>query len=586
MRRLAVVTLLLLSACGSTPSNHPVAHPDGGSHCDAGAACGTTGSTRQRCTVDKDCTLGTCKLGAGGLGYCQVQCSIDNDCPAGSYCNHNAVCAVRPATTASSSTGTTGVGPTGSGPSTTGSSTGVGVSGATATSSSSTTGTTGTSATASTTTGTTATSATSTTTGTTATSTTASTTTGTSTTASTTGTTGTSATSSTTGTTGTSTTASTTGTTGTSTTASSTTGTTTSGTTGSSFCTASSCPAGQGCNYGTGTCMPLTGASALGANCNSFSDCQSGDCEYVFGQPRCTQPCGASGQCPANFVCLYAAGSGSCVDQAVAFNGYTVGTAQVDDACTPQAAGSTHGDCHSAYYCSGNTNPADGGTLRNFCIDSCGTDADCRVTTQAQTDNFACIAGPTGGSSKAPYCWFNQGGGTCSTDSDCGGISGACDTTRGHCVMGESCTSDASCAHYACYQGTTSKFCSKPCTSYYDCPGTASQTTCLPTLDSAGDVIKLCVATPTGSSLGSGAACDITNPSACYSGVCVRTSAAPGSTSGFCSSTCATDGDCASLSENLPDGGTGPAPECRLRDSGLRYPDGGSVGVTGTCIRR
>lgn len=523
MRRLASFALVtLLAACGSTQ-----AASSGGSGHGSGSS-GSSGGQLISCTQTRDCSVGVCQVAADGQKYCQVQCSIDADCsdPAAPMCNSRGQCVPRPATTsASSSTGTTTAGST-TGTTTTGTTTG-------STSSSGTTGHPPTSSSSSssgsttTTTGTTTTGTTSTTTGTT----------GTTTTGTTSGTTGTSSSSS-----------STTTTTGTTTSGTTTSGTTTGSSSGG--CVEGSCPSGQACDTSTHTCRSATGSGALGAACSTFADCQSGHCESYAGTKYCTQPCSTSAQCPSGFGCVDYGGGGACISSSAL--GFSLGTTSVNGSCS---YGANPDPCHSATFSC---------TAQNYCTDICGQDSDCAAGTSR---NLVCLA--NGG---YQYCAPEFAVGTCSTDSDCGGMAGACQTDPNggglHCTMGNGCSSGTQCSRGACVAGTSQHYCSQPCCSTADCPGTQDAVTCLPTTAVDGSVYKLCVATPSGSYLTPGSSCDPHSATDCYSGICLAYDPSnAASTNGYCATTCCTDSDCP--------GYAGKAARCVLAPNGHN----GSMGV-------
>ena len=167
------------------------------------------------------------------------------------------------------------------------------------------------------------------------------------------------------------------------------------------------------------------------------------------------------------------------------------------------------------------------------------------------------------------YCGGGINAGSCDDDSSCGNVAGGCQ--GGYCDVGNGCATDAQCRHGLCITSSSRHFCSKPCCGYYDCPGA---TTCLPQLGNGGEVYKACVDFPSGSTLSPGGACDPHHPEVCRTGYCLAYDANDSaSTSGYCTYTCCTDADCSQ-----------PGARCRLEDTRLRYPDGGSPGLTGVCV--
>ena len=297
-------------------------------------------------------------------------------------------------------------------------------------------------------------------------------------------------------------------------------------TTGGGACQSGACPSGKACDFATGQCVNASGAGALGSACTSAASCQSGYCQaFGDGTSRCTQACMASAQCPAGFLCYDQGGSGVCV----AATG--VGGQGVDQSCSADT------DCHSTYTCLGS----------GVCTDTCGLDADCQGTSQAQSDGWICLSAPAG-SGRFPYCGADLGPSThgaaeCLDDQSCGGVSGACDLASGFCDMGNGCASDDACRHGMCITSGSRNYCSKPCCGYRDC---LAGTTCLPQANANGTPFKACVDTPAGASKGLGAACDPHHPDVCLSGYCMATNPTDtGSTQGYCTSTCCTNADCA-----------------------------------------
>ncbi len=253
------------------------------------------------------------------------------------------------------------------------------------------------------------------------------------------------------------------------------------------------CGAGV-CNPNDGRCLP--GDLPLGDQTCIFDEqCAAGICLGLTIDTQsiqvCTNPCGASSQCPLDYSCIAVSGMGFCLSENVFTPPATFDT-PAGGACS-----TTVNTCQS-FWCNTGTNQ---------CIETCSRDSDCAsyggncwMYTQDNAGTPAydhlCFQQPT----------LNITGVVCTTNDNC--RSGICNRYSGLCAA--HCCSDA------------------------DCP--AAQSCGLYDVD-ANTIVKICANRNAGAGTAVlGAACTI--GSDCESEVCIAN---------VCSTLCCSDADCAIL---------------------------------------
>ena len=265
---------------------------------------------------------------------------------------------------------------------------------------------------------------------------------------------------------------------------------------GGNFCrqpcySANDCPAGEECTplqgAGFGACFPTTNpgdpppaGKANGEPCDSSSECQSQLCAGSDPEYLCTQPCGATSQCPAGFVCYgLSGGGGGCFEDNGSGNPPTVETGgpceYADDCISGSCVAFEEGDGFCTETCTdtsscpcgmecGNT------TLGLICIPgdkvgcvpdggACGADAEC--------SSGSCVNGICG----TPCTVL--GTNACGAAQGClrsapGASSGLC-AQRGGTGEGQACSVDTECASLVCHSGR----CATPCDSDALCSATS-----------------------------------------------------------------------------------------------------------------
>ncbi len=329
-----------------------------------------------------------------------------------------------------------------------------------------------------------------------------------------------------------------------------------------SGCLPGSCAAGQRCDdLVTGRCAAASGSTALGGQCNGFSDCApwtkdgSGECVSLLlasgaSSPAfCSAPCQATSGCPPNMVCASFGGGGACIPDSYA--GAPLGTGGAGTPCTSDTS------CASITGC-GHYTPGSGEVCGDTCLQNgaCPSGWSCvsmLYFAGVMDGGVACTTNPqcTIRSADA-LCFSTQEGG----DGLCHFVlrADACDETLGApaATTGASCTSDTNCAHDLCVNGK----CADPCCSSADCPTGYG---CQPQPEQSASILMACL--PAGSGA-IGVACDPTAPTnSCRSGVCLPENpylqpGQPGSNQGYCSDYCCDDESC------------GPGYACWLLDRG------------------
>ncbi len=276
---------------------------------------------------------------------------------------------------------------------------------------------------------------------------------------------------------------------------------------GGSFCrepcsNAADCPSGEQCmplsGGGTGACFPFVDnnpdpptGKANGEPCDSSDECQSQLCAGADPDYYCTQPCGASSQCPPGYVCYgLSGGGGGCFEDQGSGGAPTIDTG---------------GPCDDSSECvSGQCVSLDGGA--GFCTDDCSTDTDCPCGMECFDTSGGFICGPG-----AKIACVGDGG-PCAADTECisgscvGGICGTpctvlgaevCGATQG-CLRSSATTAEGLCAN----RGATSD--GKPCSVDTECmslmchDGQCSQPCSNDTQCSAPMICEAAVAGPLG----------------------------------------------------------------------------------------
>jgi hypothetical protein len=138
------------------------------------------------------------------------------------------------------------------------------------------------------------------------------------------------------------------------------------------------CAAGQRCDLRSGQCVTPMQGSAIGGACAANTDCTEGGAQarcfpeqYGFPGGYCTAICSARSPCPNGNAC-------------VEFSSPQGSTSYCLDSC-----GSDR-DCRSGYYCS----PLQGGG--SACLPPCSSDNDCDTGFVCNTSNGRCVP-PLGG---------------------------------------------------------------------------------------------------------------------------------------------------------------------------------------------
>jgi len=265
---------------------------------------------------------------------------------------------------------------------------------------------------------------------------------------------------------------------------------------GGNFCrqpcySANDCGAGEECmplqGAGFGACFPATNNDPdpptgldVGQPCNSSDECQSQLCAGSENDYLCTQPCGATSQCPAGYICygLTNGGGGCFEDQG---NGNGPPTLE------------TGAPCEFPSECVSGQCVAYEGEDVGFCTDGCSSTNDCPCGMECSDTSlgFICTPGEKVG------CVAN--GGACAGDTEC--VSGACvdgicgtpctvlgqavcgsnqgclrtspGTANGLCSPlggtsdGKPCSVDSECGSLICHSGV----CSTPCDNDGQCAG-------------------------------------------------------------------------------------------------------------------
>lgn len=260
------------------------------------------------------------------------------------------------------------------------------------------------------------------------------------------------------------------------------------------------------CNAETGRCVP--GGLALGVACSFDAQCDSDVClgvtRNMMSEQFCSTPCGAAGDCPLQFSCLYLSGAQYCFGESF-FNP----PATFD---TPAGGGCMTGSitCQSGWCNTG----------ANMCLETCSRNSDCA--------NFG------------NNCWtFTQ------SNMGTNDYAHLCVQQTGT-AAGQTCAVNADCASGICNRYTNR--CATQCCSENDCA--ASDVCAIYDLDTTQGLIVRTCATPQTPGAGRlGANCTL--PEDCESGICAPTVPTSSTSPRRCSTFCCTENDCGAL----PSGG-------------------------------
>ncbi len=345
-------------------------------------------------------------------------------------------------------------------------------------------------------------------------------------------------------------------------------------------CVPGGCPTGQRCDDGlTGHCQPAFGSGAVGAPCQSYSDCATTNADATSGfclsllapdggtDSFCSSLCEATSAglgCPTGFACGSFGGGSACIPESYLGGAQYFGDAGIGAACT---VGSS--TCDSVIGCGYFGTSATAAVCSDSCYGPSSSDlvaSVCPYNWECDTELFFTPTEPDAGG--VPIA--------CTSDSACTRVStdalcfAAANRGDGYChvvfredvclqsysgeptlITGQSCSgstqelADAQCRHNLCVSGK----CADPCCSSPDCgPGYA----CEEVVEQSYSVLMACVpSTGTGAV---GHACTPGGSGACRAQVspsdavdlCVPDNPYASSTNGYCTDTCCDDGECPS----------------------------------------
>lgn len=256
------------------------------------------------------------------------------------------------------------------------------------------------------------------------------------------------------------------------------------------------------CNTTSGRCVP--GNIALGGTCLLDAQCASNMCLGLNISMTtvnvCTQPCGASSQCPLDFGCTNISGMNFCLGETIFTPAATFDTPS-GGACTQ-----TVNTCQSGWCNTGSSS----------CIETCSAEDDCTAF---------------GGNC---YTYEYLSGTTTVFDN-------ICYLPGTGSLPGVACTTNANCRSGVCdrYTGT----CARHCCAESDCG--ATETCVVYDLDAVTPV-KVCEPrSPTAGAGALGATC--TTAADCESELCAPTNPDDANSPMKCSTTCCTNADCSTL---------------------------------------
>jgi hypothetical protein len=278
------------------------------------------------------------------------------------------------------------------------------------------------------------------------------------------------------------------------------------------------------CNAVDGRCLPANLAQG-DQTCLIDAQCASGMClGLTLGAQSiqvCTDPCGATAECPIDFACLPVSGMGFCLSEML-FNPPATFDTPAGGSCTTTTNTCQTGWCNTGV---------------SQCIETCSRNTDCAAFggncwTYTQTNmgtstyDHLCV----------PQATASAAGAVCAANTDC--QSGICDRYDGKCA--------------------------RHCCADQDCP--AGDTCTVYDLD-ASNAVKVCIArSPTAGTAALGAPC--TTYADCESEACASVDPDDPNSPRKCSTTCCRDQDCSVL----PLGG-----HCRPAGTGV------GTQITGLC---